>query len=144
MCELGPRSSPNGRGPFLYRWSRMLRIISIAKSRPSDTGSDDDYDVFNGGGHVGRIVRRYAAPRDRPWVWSITCRFPQSPQDRGDAAGLEAAMAESKARWEATTLNGPMSSLTAQNGHRSCIATMPASHPTRALSCPRGILRKGH
>jgi len=49
----------------------MLRLIRAPKSRPSGTWSDDDYDVFDGEQHIGRIVWSYAALRERPWVWSI-------------------------------------------------------------------------
>jgi hypothetical protein len=77
----------------------MLRLIRASKSRPSGTWSDDDYDVFDGGQHIGRVVWSYAAPRERPWVWSITCRFPNAPADRGSAESREAAMAEFKKRW---------------------------------------------
>jgi len=81
----------------------MFRLIRAAKSRPSSTWSDDDYDVFDGEQHIGRVVWSYAAPRERPWEWSITCRVPQSAEDRGSAVSREAAMAEFKARWEAAT-----------------------------------------
>jgi hypothetical protein len=40
----------------------MLRLIRASKSRPSGTWSDDDYDVFDGEQHIGRIVWSYAAP----------------------------------------------------------------------------------
>jgi hypothetical protein len=30
--------------------------------RPTASSSDDDYDVFDGGQHIGRIARSYAAP----------------------------------------------------------------------------------
>jgi hypothetical protein len=85
------------RPPAMSR--RVLRLIRASKFRPAGTWPDDDYDVFDGGQHTGRIVWSYAAPRDRPWVWSITCRFPQSPQDRDSATSREAAMAKFKARW---------------------------------------------
>jgi hypothetical protein len=72
----------------------MLRLIRASKSRPSGTWSDDDYEVFDGEQHIGRIVWSYAAPRERLWVWPITCRFPQSAADRGSTVSREAAMAE--------------------------------------------------
>jgi hypothetical protein len=37
----------------------MLHLIRAAKSRPSGTWSDDDYDVFDGDQHIGRIVWSY-------------------------------------------------------------------------------------
>jgi len=80
----------------------MLRLIRASKSRPSGTWPDDGYDVFEGNQHMGRIVWSYAAPRERLWVWSITCGFPYAPEDRGAAVSREAAMAEFKARWTRT------------------------------------------
>jgi len=55
--------------------------------------------VFDGEQHIGRIVWSYAAPRERPWVWSITGRLPQSAEDCGAAVSRKAAMAEFKASW---------------------------------------------
>jgi hypothetical protein len=43
--------------------------------------------VFDGEQHIGRIGWSYAAPRERPWVWSITCRFPNAPADRAAPDG---------------------------------------------------------
>jgi hypothetical protein len=77
----------------------MLQLVRASKSRPSDTWSDDDYDVFDGTRHMGRIVWSYFVPHERPWVWSITSRFPQSLADRRAAVSREAAMAEFKASW---------------------------------------------
>ena len=38
----------------------MLHLIRAAKSRPSGTWSDDDYDVFEGEQHSGRLECRRA------------------------------------------------------------------------------------
>ena len=59
----------------------------------------DDYDVFDGERHLGRIMLHPQAPKDRPWFWTITARVPQSPQDKGYAASREDAMAAFKLRW---------------------------------------------
>jgi len=45
----------------------MLILKRASKSRPSGSWSDDDYDVFAGDQHIGRILWTHAAPEDRGW-----------------------------------------------------------------------------
>ena len=87
----------------------MLTLLRASKHRPGGPWSEDDYDVVDDAGHIGRIVwtaSSFTAGRDKPWFWSITCKVPSEAADRGNAASLEDAMAAFKARWLLVSANG--------------------------------------
>ena len=77
----------------------MLILKQANKSRSGGPWDKDDYNVFDGGQHIGRILWTHAASRDTPWFWTITARVPQIAYDRGNAATREEAMVDFKARW---------------------------------------------
>ena len=77
--------------------ARKLTLSRVPKDRDGEW-SADDYDVFDGNQHVGRIVLTTQAPQGIPWSWTITAR-PDSAQNRGFAVSLEQAMRELTARW---------------------------------------------
>jgi hypothetical protein len=78
----------------------MLILKQANKSRAIADRSADDYDVFSGVEHVGRIMLTPTASRETPWFWTITVRLPNTIQHRGYAASREAAMADFKAVWK--------------------------------------------
>ncbi len=80
----------------------MLTLRRASKHHSGGPWDPDDYDVFEGDRHVGRIMRTQQAPADEPCFWTITDRVPQRPGDRGYAASREQAMASFKAAWERT------------------------------------------
>lgn len=85
-----------------------LTLLRASKHRPGDW-SEDDYDVVDDEGGVGRIMwtsASFTAGRDKPWFWWITCKVPSEPVDRGNAASLEEAMRAFKARWMVVSANG--------------------------------------
>lgn len=69
-----------------------------ASRNPDGEWSSDDYDVFDGKEHVGRIALTPQAPEGRPWFWRITAR-PETSQNYGYAVSREQAMLELNARW---------------------------------------------
>ena len=73
-----------------------LTLSRVPKDRDGDW-SADDYDVFDGSQHVGRIVLTAQAPQGMPWSWAITTG-PESTQNRGYAVSLKQAMRELTAR----------------------------------------------
>ena len=86
----------------------ILTLLRASKHRLGDW-SDDDFDVVDNEGCIGRIVltaANYTGGPERPWFWSITCKFPNEPADRGNAASLEDAMRAFKARWLVVRANG--------------------------------------
>ena len=78
----------------------MPALKRAFNSRRSGQWPDDDYAVFDGEQHIGRIMLHPQAPQGQPWFWTITARVPQYPHDRGYAASSEQAMADFKATWE--------------------------------------------
>jgi hypothetical protein len=80
--------------------SAQLTLIRANKSHPSGEWSDDNYDVFHGDRHIGRIFLHPQAPAGRPWFWSITVGEAKSSIfNKGYSASREQAMMDFKAQW---------------------------------------------
>src|SRR4029078_4083862 len=61
--------------------AKKLTLARVPKDRDGEW-SADDYDVFDGNQHVGRIVLATQAPQGMPWSWTLTAR-PDSAPKRG-------------------------------------------------------------
>lgn len=87
----------------------MLRLKRPAPHSTGEPWADNDYEVHDSEGLVGRIApttASFTAGRDQPWFWSITCKVPDDPADRGNTANLEEAKQAFKARWLVVSANG--------------------------------------
>ena len=61
----------------------MLTLKRASTHRPGGPWSDDDYDVYDGDRHIGRVMLYPQAPEGEPWFLTITARVPQYPHDQG-------------------------------------------------------------
>ncbi len=52
----------------------MLILKRASKSQLRGEWSEDDYDVFDGDQHTGRIMLHPQAPEGAPWFWTITAQ----------------------------------------------------------------------
>lgn len=75
-------------------------------SATSGEWSDEEFDVFDDGTLVGRILRSHAASPDHPWLWIIDDQLSGGVRDRGYAESLETAMAGLSSQWEVAGLAG--------------------------------------
>jgi hypothetical protein len=69
-----------------------------SKSRGGEWDADD-FDVYESGRVIGRIMRHPQAPKEQPWFWTIVQGIAPAIDSRGYAATREQAMADFKARW---------------------------------------------
>ncbi len=78
-----------------------MKLLMLKKTAAHYGGdwSDHDHVVLENGNVVGRIMLHPHGPQGRPWLWSITSRMPQCPENRGYTETREQAMADFKARW---------------------------------------------
>ena len=78
----------------------MLTLKRTYKSPETGPWSTDEYEVFDDGRCVGRIILSQQAPNGEPWFWSITAQEAiPSIDNSGYAVTREEAMAAFKARW---------------------------------------------
>jgi hypothetical protein len=92
---------------FMPENSPLMRLVRASKSRQSGEWSADDYDVFHGDRHIGRIFLHPQAPAGRPWFWSIMVGEAKSSIfNKGYAASREQAMADFKTQWIKRRING--------------------------------------
>jgi hypothetical protein len=70
----------------------ILKLASA--SRSSGTWSDDDYDVLEESGVVGRIFKANAAPVGSPWMWTLAFGH---HEDRSTTHGYEATREDAMA-----------------------------------------------
>jgi hypothetical protein len=75
-----------------------LTLVRASKSRGGEWDTDD-FDVYEGGRVIGRIMLHPQAPKDQPWFWTIVQGIRPAIDSRGYAATREQAMADFKARW---------------------------------------------
>lgn len=86
------------RQPGVFAFDAMLTLKRASAHRSGGPWDADDYDVYDGDRHIGRIMLHPQAPEGEPF-WTITARVPQYPHDRGYAVSREQAMADFRARW---------------------------------------------
>jgi hypothetical protein len=78
-----------------------LTLKRTYKSPEAGPWSTDEYDVFDDGRCVGRIILSQRAPDGEPWFWIVTApEVTVSNANQGYAASREQAMADLKARFK--------------------------------------------
>jgi hypothetical protein len=77
----------------------VLMLRRAEKCRPGQR-SNNDFDVFDGGRLIGRILWNSDGSPRRSWSWSILLRERPRRRDHGYAATREIALERFKARWD--------------------------------------------